>query len=123
MILAGGVGHAVEGPAVGQAHLDRPRGQGLAVLVAGVKITLDRLAAIDHRLLEVESQADRLELVRLDLETPGEDALARLGYGDAIGTERAPESIGSDSWNVPKSESVTGRATISRPRLSATSKR
>ena len=53
-------------------------GDRRAVLIAGDHVALDRLAAIVHRLLQVEGQVDRFELVRLDLETAGEIALARL---------------------------------------------
>ena len=88
MILARGVGLPVEGAAVGEADLDRPRCQRCAVLIARDHVGLDRLAAVDHALLDVEAQVDRLELVGLDVETPREDALARLGDRDAIRAQR-----------------------------------
>ena len=69
MILARGVGRAVQDAAVGQADLDRPAGHRRAVLVPRDQVGLDRLAAVEHGLLQVEAQVDRLELVRLDLET------------------------------------------------------
>ncbi len=50
---------------------------------------------------------------------PGELALARLVEPDAVRADRAPpRRAASASWKVPNSESVTGRATSSRPRLS-----
>ena len=88
MILAGGVGLPVQRAAVGEADLDRPRRQRCAVLIARDHVRLDRLAAIDHALLDVEAQVDRLELVGLDLETARENALARLGDRDAIRAQR-----------------------------------
>ncbi len=69
MILAGRVGRAVEDAAVGKVDLDRPARHRRAVLVARDQVGLDRLAAIVDGLLQVEAQVDRLELVRLDLET------------------------------------------------------
>ena len=44
--------------------------------------------AVEDRLLQVEAQVDRLELVRLDLERAGEVALARLVDADAVGADR-----------------------------------
>ena len=78
MILARGVGRAVQDAAVGQIDLDRPAGDRRAILVSRDQIGLDRLAAVEHGLLQVEAQVDRLELVRVDLKRAGEVALARL---------------------------------------------
>ena len=47
----------------------------------------DRLAPVIDRLLEVEGQVDRLELIRLDLELAGELALARLVEPDPVGAD------------------------------------
>ena len=92
MILAGGVGRAVEDAAVGKIDLDRPARDGRSILVARDQIGLDRLAAIKHGLLQVEGQVDRLELIRLDLETAGEVALSRLIDPDPIRRPQAPPS-------------------------------
>ena len=88
VILAGGVGLPAQGAAVGEADLDRPRCQRCTVLIARDHVRLDRLAAVDHALLDVEDQIDRLEVVGLHLEAARENALARLRDRDAIGAQR-----------------------------------
>ena len=75
MELARRVGRAVDDAPVGQGDLDRPAGDRRAVLVFRDEVGLDRLAAVEDRLLQVEAQVDRLELVRLDLERPAKSLL------------------------------------------------
>ena len=78
MILARGVGRAVENAAVGKIDLDRPARDRCSILVSRDQISLDRLAAVEHGLLQVEAQVDGLELIRVDLKRAGEVALAGL---------------------------------------------
>ena len=61
---------------------------GCAVLILGDQRGLDRLAAIEHCLLQVERKRDRLELIRVDLEAAGEVALAGLKDPDAVSAGR-----------------------------------
>ena len=78
------VGRAVQDPAVGKLDIDRPPRDRRSVLILGDQRRLDRLAAIEHRLLQVERKRDRLELIRVDLEGAREVALAGLEDPDAV---------------------------------------
>ncbi len=123
MILARGVGRAVQDAAVGKIDLDRPARDGCSVLVSGDQVGLDRLAAVEDGLLQVEAQVDRLELIRLDLERAGEIALARLEDPHAVGAHRRRRVERQRLVKRAEFRERDGRATISRPRLSATSRR
>ena len=119
--LARGVGQARGRPGrrATRTSIGRPEATGAPYWYLATTSPLDRLAAVVDGPGEVEGEVELLELVRLDLERPGEIAPARLEEADAVRADGAPEVEPIASWKVPNSESLAVSTAIrSRPRAS-----